>query len=350
MHNQCPLFRAYPVRKARDEEWKEPAHPQYECREQIRKIAAAYKEITIEQKISLRDNSDHEDLIACRRGIERHAPSKGQGMLPAQQLAVNMCYDNLRRQNPNIPSPPRLPGTPPPSGPRSPAAGFAGSAPRTNISSFSPGDLKAPADDADPDFLPESPDSSRFSPIGFAPGASPAGSGGGPGGGGGPSSGGGPGGGSETGGEGDFAGLSPTEGFGFAPRAGGEGGEGGGDPWAEAGGGKGEGKGKKGLEEEVEELRKLPPEYLDLDEKDLIRAMTPPGKHENIFEYHSFFLHWYCRTYGCADYAELMGFPADWKPKKPRLLKVYDKELREKGAQAISNKNEEGQKADKDPR
>ena len=326
------------VRKARDEEWKEPAHPQYECREQIRKIAAAYKEITIEQKISLRDNSDHEDLIACRRGIERYAPSKGQGMLPAQQLAVNMCYDNLRRQNPNIPPPPRLPGTPPPSGPRSPAAGFAGSAPRTNISSFSPGDLKAPADDADPDFLPESPDSSRFSPIGFAPGASPAGSGGGPGGEGGPSSGGGPGGGSETGGEGDFAGLSPTEGFGFAPRAGGEGGEGGGDPWAEAGGGKGEGKGKKGLEEEVEELRKLPPEYLDLDEKDLIRAMTPPGKHENIFEYHSFFLHWYCRTYGCADYAELMGFPADWKPKKPRLLKVYDKELREKGAQAISPK------------
>ena len=132
------------VRKARDEEWKEPDHPQYECRKQIRKIAAAYKEITIEQKISLRDNSDHEDLIACRRGIERHAPSKGQGMLPAQQLAVNMCYDNLRRQNPNIPSPPRLPGTPPPSGPRSPAAGFAGSAPRTNISSFSPRRSESP--------------------------------------------------------------------------------------------------------------------------------------------------------------------------------------------------------------
>ena len=188
------------------------------------------------------------------------------------------------------------------------------------------------------DFSSEGPDSSRFSPIGSAPGASPGGSSGGPGGGGGPSSGGGPGGGSENGGEGDFAGLSPTEGFGFAPHAGGEG-EGGGDPWAEPGGGKGEGKGKKKtLEEEVEELKKLPDEYLDLDEKDLIRAMTPPGKHENIFEYHSFFLHWYCRTYGCADYFKLMGFPSHWKARKHRLLKVHDKELREKGEKALSPK------------
>ena len=155
------------VRKAKKEELPE-TDPHNACQDQIKDIAEAYEKITIEQKIRLRDSSDHEDLIACRRGIERHAPSKGQGMLPAQQLAVNMCYDNLRRQNPNIPPPPRLPGTPPPSGPRSPAAGFAGSAPRTNISSFSPGDLKAPADDADPDFLPEGPDSSRFSPIGFA--------------------------------------------------------------------------------------------------------------------------------------------------------------------------------------
>ena len=347
------------IRKARgDKAWEEPEDPHKECGDKIKEIAEAYKKITIEQKISLRDSSDHEDLIACRSGIERYAPSKGRGVLPAQQLAVNICYDKLRRQHPNIPSPPRLPAASPPKGPPLNAGNFAGSVPKTNISSYSPPEVKAPADDGDSDFLDKNPDSSRFSPAGFSsPSASPGGSGGSPAGGSG-SSGGGSSESPENGGEeGDYSGLSPTEGFGFAPGEGGE--EGGKDPWAEGGadgkgGGQGQGQGQaRTLEEELEELKKLPDEYLDLKEKDLIRAMTPPGKHENIFEYHTFFLNWYCRTYGgCGDYFRSMGFPSHLKPEKPRLLKVYDKELRERGARALSPRNprNENRKADKDQR
>ena len=336
----------------------ESTDPHYHCKDEIEKIAGAYKDITIEQKISLRDSSDHEDLIACRSGIERYAPSKGRGVLPAQQLAVNICYDRLRRQHPNIPSPPRLPAASPPKGPPLNAGNFAGSVPKTNISSYSPPEVKAPADDGDPDFLDKNPDSSRFSPAGFSsPSASPGGSGGSPAGGSGSSGGGSSESPENSGDEGDYAGLSPTEGFGFAPGEGGE--DGGKDPWAEGGadgkgGGQGQGQGQaRTLEEELEELKKLPDEYLDLKEKDLIRAMTPPGKHENIFEYHTFFLNWYCRTYGgCGDYFRSMGFPSHLKPEKPRLLKVYDKELRERGERALSPRNprNEDRKADKDQR
>ena len=338
----------------------ESTDPHYHCKDEIEKIAGAYKDITIKQKISLRDSSNHEDLIACRSGIERYAPSKGRGVLPAQQLAVNICYDRLRRQHPNIPSPPRLPAVSPPKGPPLNAGSFAGSAPKTNISSYSPPEVKAPADDGDPDFLDKNPDSSRFSPAGFSsPSASPGGSGGSPAGGSGSSGGGSSESPENSGEEGDYSGLSPTEGFGFAPGEGGE--EGGKDPWAEGGadgkgGGQGQGQGQgqaRTLEEELEELKKLPDEYLDLKEKDLIRAMTPPGKHENIFEYHTFFLNWYCRTYGgCGDYFRSMGFPSHLKPEKPRLLKVYDKELRERGERALSPRNprNENRKADKDQR
>ena len=349
------------IRKARGEkEWEEPEDPHETCKQQIADIAEAYKKITIEQKISLRDSSDHEDLIACRSGIERYAPSKGRGVLPAQQLAVNICYDKLRRQHPNIPSPPRLPAASPPKGPPLNAGNFAGSVPKTNISSYSPPEVKAPADDGDPDFLDKNSDSSRFSPAGFSsPSASSGGSGGSPAGGSGSSGGGSSESPENSGDEGDYAGLSPTEGFGFAPGEGGE--EGGKDPWAEGGadgkgGGQGQGQGQgqaRTLEEELEELKKLPDEYLDLKEKDLIRAMTPPGKHENIFEYHTFFLNWYCRTYGgCGDYFRSMGFPSHLKPEKPRLLKVYDKELRERGERALSPRNprNENRKADKDQR
>ena len=111
----------------------ESTDPHYHCKDEIEKIAEAYKKITIEQKISLRDSSDHEDLIACRSGIERYAPSKGRGVLPAQQLAVNICYDRLRRQHPNIPSPPRLPAASPPKGPPLNAGNFAGSVPKTRF-------------------------------------------------------------------------------------------------------------------------------------------------------------------------------------------------------------------------
>ena len=67
------------------------------------------------------------------------------------------------------------------------------------------------------------------------------------------------------------------------------------------------------------QLKKLLPRHLTPEEKDLVRMFTGPTKHESIFEYASFALHWFCRNHGCVGYYEAMGIPEYAIPKKPWL-------------------------------
>ena len=108
------------IRKASLEtEGDDEADPRSGCQEQIKELAEAYKQSSLESRYSLKEDSDHEELVSCYGEIEKYSPGGNRmaqqgGMDPTQQLAVNMCYSQLG-------------GSPPPAGPlampRSPVGG-----------------------------------------------------------------------------------------------------------------------------------------------------------------------------------------------------------------------------------
>ena len=286
----------------------EDEDPKKPCQEQIAEVAEAYKQLSIDNSYNLSEESDHAEVVACRGAIGRYAPGSG-GMGPAEQLAVNMCYGQINptAQTVTPPGPGNIPYTPP-----TEVAGFAGTMPNKDFPALSPtpeeGEPRAPGMEEEEDFLPAGPEKPTGSQTGFVPsGGSSPGSGSGPGGSGGPS------GGSDNNDKGAraLAGLKPGGNSGdFAFQAGMEGEEGDNNSWKE---GDDFGPQIEKDRKKAEDLKKLPLKYLSDEERDLLRAFTPPGKNESIFDFHSFMFHWFCRNYGCSGYFKAMGIPEDMR-------------------------------------
>ena len=301
------------IRKASlEKEEEDEADPRSDCQEQIKKIAELYKQGSLESRYSLKEDSDHEELISCYGEIEQYAPggnnrmARQGGMDPTQQLAVNMCYSQLG-------------GSPPPSGPptmpRNPVGGsaplsvggFAGGGTTTvrpPATTFNEGDSPLAGRDIGDEI--DSPMGSRMKPTGanelkFRPPQNEGGPGGGgalAGGGTGGSTGGGDGKGRQAGASGGIGSGKQLPFYTGDVRDG----TSNGDSW-------GPEADSKYLrhKRKAEQLKKLPRKYLTEDERDLVKMFSPPGKYESIFERASFALHWFCRHYGCVGYNEAMG-------------------------------------------
>ena len=295
------------VAKARSEEDAEDPH--YQCFEQIKELAEAYKELSRDSEYALTEDSDHEEIVSCYNEIAKHAPGQQNagaqgGLNPTQALAVNMCYNQLKQSKAYQGSPPVV-NPYQPSQNRSPMS-FAGGTPtRSDFQGPALDEMEgAPPSDDEDDFINTKAAKQGTNELGFK---SPSNSGAG-GGGGGLNSGGGPGGGSGDGekGAGAFAGgkgKSKQIPFytGEKQRGGGDG-----NSWQP------EDKEDRRVlrdRDRARELKKLPKRYLTDEEKDLVKMYSKVGKHESIFERASFALHWFCRNYGCYKYEELMGIP-----------------------------------------
>ena len=104
------------IRKASLEtEEDDESDPRSGCQEQIKELAEAYKQSSLESRYSLKEDSDHEELVSCYGEIEKYAPGGNRmaqqgGMDPTQQLAVNMCYSQLGGSPPS--GPPTMPRSP----------------------------------------------------------------------------------------------------------------------------------------------------------------------------------------------------------------------------------------------
>lgn len=315
------------IKKAVGEGFEEE-DPKAPCKDEIAKVAEAYKELSIESSYNLSEESDHEEIVACRGEIGRYAPGAG-AMGPAEQLAVNMCYGEINQPTAQAAPPPgpgNIPYTPPTG-----VAGFAGTTPHREFPGLSPmaeeGMPETPGVDDDGDFLPPGPEPPKGGNVGFVPSGGGGGSGGsaGLGGAGGGSSGGS--GGNDKGAR-AMAGLGPGGEGDFAFQAGMEEGEGeDNNSWAE---GDDFGPQIEKDRKKAEDLKKLPDKYLTDEERDLLRAFSPPGKHENIFDFHSFMFHWFCRNYGCSGYFKAMGIPEDMRRKILEPKKFIKKEEAEK--------------------
>ena len=315
------------IKKAVEEEFEE-GDPKAPCKDEIAKVAEAYKELSIDSSYNLSEESDHEEIVACRGEIGRYAPGAG-AMGPAEQLAVNMCYGEINQPTAQAAPPPgpgNIPYTPPTG-----VAGFAGTTPHREFPGLSPmaeeGMPETPGVDDDGDFLPPGPEHPKGGNVGFVPSGGGGGSGGsaGLGGAGGGSSGGS--GGNDKGAR-AMAGLGPGGEGDFAFQAGMEEGEGeDNNSWAE---GDDFGPQIEKDRKKAEDLKKLPDKYLTDEERDLLRAFSPPGKHENIFDFHSFMFHWFCRNYGCSGYFKAMGIPEDMRRKILEPKKFIKKEEAEK--------------------
>ena len=302
------------IRKASlEREEEDEADPRSDCQEQIKKIAELYKQGSLESRYSLKEDSDHEELVSCYGEIEQYAPggnnrmARQGGMDPTQQLAVNMCYSQLGGSSPPS-GPPTMPRNPVGGSAPISVGGFAGGGTTTvrpPASTYNEGDSPLAGRDIGDEI--DSPMGSRMKPTGtnelkFRPPQNEGGPGGGgalAGGGTGGSTGGGDGKGNKQ------AGASGGIGSGKQlPFYTGDvrDGTSNGDSW-------GPEADSKYLrhKRKAEQLKKLPRKYLTEDERDLVKMFSPPGKYESIFERASFALHWFCRHYGCVGYNEAMG-------------------------------------------
>ena len=307
------------VRKALNESF-EAEDPKAHCRDLIAEVAEAYKQISIDNSYNLSEESDYEELVACKSEIGRYAPGMGRGMGPAEQLAVNMCYGQSKPVAANAVTSPTQTM---PYNPVTEVAGLAGTTPQRDVPSLSllpeeevPG---APEMEDEGDFLPPGPEPQKGKNVGFVP----SGSGGGPGGSGAfGSASGGPSGRGREDGSGERELAKAEEDFPFQEGVDEEGGND--KRWEE---GDDFGPQIEADRKRAEELKKLPKRYLTQEEKDLVRAFSPPGKHESIFEFHTFFFHWFCINYGCAGYFKAMGIPESMRRKiiEPKFKKKTQK-------------------------
>ena len=301
--------------------------PKVKCQEQIAELGEKYKEITRESRYSLKEDSDYEELVSCKKEIAKYAPGRGGyggggGMNPTEQMAVNMCYQQLEptAMNANNQSldPSHLSGGN--QGPGVGVTGFTGG--KTNEGIKGPGERGDDGtgnyahlmDDEGDEFLPGQGATPPTNELGFrgtgeGSGAGSGGRGNGPG------------------GEGDC--LE-------------EGGEDNGERSLAGGMGKNKdlpfysGEEKSGFLEKdswnaeerkwdydrrrAKQLKKLADRHLDEEEKDLVKMFSTPGKNESIFERASFALHWFCRTHGgCYKYDEAMGIDEIVKTDQPWL-------------------------------
>ena len=304
------------IRKASletEEEEDDDADPRSGCQNQIKELAEAYKQSSLESRYSLKEDSDHEELVSCYGEIEKHAPgnrtAQQGGMDPTQQLAVNMCYSQLGG-NPPPAGPPVMPGSPIRGSPPVSVGSFTGLG--TNVvkppaSTYNEGDSPLAGMD-----IGDEIDGSKG--MGIKPtGAnelkfrSPQNEGG-PGGSGalaGRGTGGSPGDGKGEGGEKEAGSTAGGIGSGKQlPFYTGDirDGMSNGDSWGPEADAK-----YLRLKNKAEQLKKLPRKYLTDEEKDLVKMFSTPSKHESIFERASFAFHWFCRNYGCVGYDEDMG-------------------------------------------
>ena len=166
------------VRKALNESF-EAEDPKAPCRDLIAEVAEAYKQISIDNSYNLSEESDYEELVACKSEIGRYAPGMGRGMGPAEQLAVNMCYGQSKPVAANAVTSPTQTM---PYNPVTEVAGLAGTTPQRDVPSLSPLPEEevpgAPEMEDEGDFLPPGPEPQKGKNVGFVP----SGSGGGPGG------------------------------------------------------------------------------------------------------------------------------------------------------------------------
>ena len=303
--------------KAQSEDQDEE-DPRYQCYEQLAELGEAYKQITRESQYSLKEDSDDKELVSCQGEILKYTPGQqayngGGGMNPTEQMAVNMCYQQLdptAAVNPPV-LPPTVPGG---VGPTTGVSGFTGGRANNNTSLPPvPGDegigaYAGPIDD-DTDFITGTgtPPANK---VGF---------------GGNISEGGGPGGGSDGLGGGGLPGGGSSDDEGERSLAGGKGKSKdlpfySGDPGRGKSDGNWDAEDRKWYADKkrAEGLKKLPSRYLTMDEKDLVKMYSKPGKHESIFERASFALHWFCRNYGCVGYDEAMGIPEYARKGRPK--------------------------------
>ena len=304
----------------------ESGDPKVKCQEQIAELGEAYKEITRESRYSLKEDSDYEELVSCKKEIAKYAPGQQRGyggrsgMSPTEQMAVNMCYRQLNptAMNTNNQSldPSHLKGGN--QGPGVGVTGFTGG--KTNEGIKGPGDRGDDGhsnyahlmDDEGDEFLSGQGAIPPANELGFrGAGEGSGGSGGGVGG----SSGGGLGGGGEgDNGERSLAGgmgknkdlpfYSGEEKNGFLDK----------NSWDA------EDRKWDYDRRRANNLKKLADRHLDDEERDLVKMFSTPGKNESIFERASFALHWFCRTHGgCYKYDEAMGIDETVKRDQPWL-------------------------------
>ena len=285
--------------------------PRFQCQENIKKLAEAYKQSSLENRYSLSEDSDHEEMVACHREVARYAPggasarggARHGGMNPTEELAVNMCYNQLDGGNPYAGGGPQMT---PPSTPVT-VGGFAGGRgqgikpPGSRFNEDGNPHAGLEGDD-DYDFLPTNQGQQmEDNNVKFQ---GPGGSGGGPSGSGAMAGGGASPGGSDGG---DGAGKRGTAGSGDGKQlpfytGDSKQGENNGDSW----GAEWDAKYLR-HKRKAEALKKLPARLLTPDEKDLVKMYSWPSKHESIFERATFAFHWFCRNYGCLGYNEAMG-------------------------------------------